>query len=61
MKDRREDNLTKCCNTVFIPAFFDYKCPECGKEVKMSKEEKAEAEYIKHVTTNFVKRLNEHD
>jgi len=53
--------MTKCCNTVFIPAFFDYKCPECGKEVEMSKEEKAEAEQIKDASIEFCKRLNEHE
>jgi len=45
----------------FIPAFFDYKCPKCGKEVEMTKEEKAEAEAIKNITLGMVEKLNEHD
>lgn len=51
--------MAKCCNSIFIPAFFDFKCPECGKQVDMTNREKYENQQICDLIVDTVKMINE--
>ena len=53
--------MASCCNgkVIFVPAFYDFKCPRCGKPVDMTDKEKYDNQQLCDMTMDLAKKMNE--